>query len=330
MAAVGRFEQYVFGVGQRSASLIAVEMAVARQLATRDPELLIPLLVLHESRYRQSHRAADYQLATHSRTLVAQLSALLLEHADDPSSRRRAADVLTSEAAYLLEIGSTLAARKALGAALDHDPEHPVALFLGATIDEAWGDIDGARRLLETYLELDPTSFEARLRLGISHVRLGNLATAEAFFRDCLGSASQNRAKPSEGLRLGTGEEGPKSWIAAVAHQELGRLLLATGRGSEALALLRQAAEVFPDLPRARIQLVAALDHLGYREEASNLVEGLETPPAVDRATPRLLYSRWALARAGGLRRSLVEHQRAAAPALAVILGTRAPAETAP
>lgn len=316
--AVTRFERRALAKADRALPLLAVEMAALEELARSDLGALVPLMVLHEALYRQSHREGDFRRATHSRTLVARLVEKLLAENDTGESRRLVADLLTSQAGYLLAIGSTLSARNALDAALEHETEHPEALLLMAAIDEALGATEAALHSLETLLATSGStrgSSEARLRLGINRYRVGDAEGAEELLRKSLGR--WDAAEPPRRLDV---EEGPAVWITVIAHQELARLLLAEGRGDEAIELQRSAVERFPGRQRPVVQLAATLEARGRLEESRRLLRGLDLGTEAGLATPRLTYSRWPLADIEEVRHRLTERQTEAMPRFTVAL----------
>jgi tetratricopeptide (TPR) repeat protein len=177
----------------------------------------------------------------------------------------------------MLETGSRLSARKAFERALEHDRSQPAALLGGAGIDEMYGQYPAVVESLERLVRLLPEHGEGRLRLAVNLRRLGKVEEAE------------------EQLRRGL-EEDASDWIAILSYQELAELEYSEGRGEEAVELLRQARERFPDNQRLHVQLAALLDRLGRPAEAREALDQLDPQKGQDQDTPRMRYgqpSRW-------------------------------------
>lgn len=312
--AVMRLEQAAMsgGTPKEEGKLTIVEMSVANLMAIKKAETLVPILVLHEELYRRYRRQNLFLLATHSRKLVARLIDLYQQRSETPEAKQVSAEIFTSQAGFLLELGSALAARNALSAALENDGDLPVALYLQATMSEALGDYPRAVDDLRRLADLDALDAAGRLRLAINLKRLGKKnAEAESILRHLVAREAND-------------------WVTVVAIQELAASLWASGERQEAVTFLRGALERFPTASRLTIQTASFLDRLGRPGEARKLLRSLETAEAGEGETPRLRYSQWPLEDITTVRRSLRQRQRQHLPALQKMLdvgrqGSRAP-----
>jgi tetratricopeptide (TPR) repeat protein len=150
-------------------------------------------------------------------------------------------------------------ARLQVDAALRIDPRHPRALLLEADLALDRRDGQAALRALEALLEQVPDSSAVHNRVGLAHERLGQLAEAEAGFREAI---RFHRRNPDAWVNLGRvlGQRGElggslRAYDTAVelapsaadAHLGRGLTRLAVGSVDEAEADLRRAAELAPD-----------------------------------------------------------------------------------
>ena len=131
--------------------------------------------------------------------------------------------------------------------ALANRPEALVAL---ATFETAEGDVSKAVRLYEQALRIEPRAVTARANLADTLRRLGEEGRAEDLLY--------------EGLALDEGS-------AALRHA-LGLSFVRSGRRDEALAELRQAAELAPYNPRFSYVLGIALNSMGRQAEAVDVL----------------------------------------------------------
>ena len=257
------------------------QVNVALRIAAVDPEALAALVALHEAQYRHYHAGKRFLLSTHCRNLLALIQRIYLDKLEGREAKaqgaRTAALAMTSLGDYMLETGARLSAQKAFERALEHDEAQPAALLGVAGLDEVYGAYREAVDNLERLVEVLPGHGEGKLRLGVNLRRLGKVEEAERW------------------LRRGM-EEGVSDWIAILSYQELAELEYGTGRGLEAVELLREARERFPANQRLHIQLAALLDRLGRPAEARQALDQLNPQSGRDQDTPRLRYgepSRW-------------------------------------
>lgn len=297
------------GSAKLQARVMSAELSVANHLAGRQASLLEPLVVLHEEAYRHYRRRGRLLLATHSRKLTARLLELYDEHQAAAVVKPLRAEIFTSQAAFLLELGSSLAARNALSVALENDPQLAPALHLQAAIMEALGEYQRAVELLRRLQDARPADPEAadsfdgaaRLRLAINLRRLGKEEQAETLLQQLI-------------------ERPQNDWVTTVAFQELAALLAAAGRHGEALEALRRGVERLPEAARLVIQMASILDAQGRPAEARRRVASIDWVAQRHRDTPRFLYSQWPIDQVAGVRRNLQRRQLAVLPDLQRLL----------
>lgn len=100
----------------------------------------------------------------------------LLEIASQDAARSRAPiDVLLDEVEEQIEAATLDSARHQLESVLENNPQEPRAHYLAARIREREGDLKGAAKGYETALDLDPLAEEARRRLGLVRLKLGDI-----------------------------------------------------------------------------------------------------------------------------------------------------------
>lgn len=296
MQAVMALERSALGQGtaKEEGELMTAELSLANFLGQREAEALIPIMVLHEELYRRYRRQQMLLLSTHSRKLVARLIEMHHGGSPTPGAKRLSAEIFTSQAGFLLELGSALAARNALSAALADDDSLAPALYLQATMAEALGDYPKAVDYLRRLAEVDGSRAEGRLRLAVNLKRLGKRNDEAKDLLQQLVSRQEN------------------DWVTVVAYQEWATQLWNDGEQQEALRVLMEARERFPQAHRLIVQTASVLDRLGRPGEARKLLKTLDgtTASGEERATPRLRYSRWPLDEAIAVRRSLRQRQR--------------------
>ncbi len=147
-----------------------------------------------------------------------------------------------------------------LAAALRAQSDRPEALAELGALDLDLGRAADAEAAFFQALAVDPTFAPAAVDLADLYRRSGRDAQGEPVLHRFLAGAS-----------------GPES---AIAHHALGLWLVRAGRGDEALAELRRAAELAPEDPRFGYVLAVALRDAGRAAEARHaLVETLARHP---------------------------------------------------
>lgn len=253
--------------------LFDAEIEVVRWLAGRDIEALVPLLVLHHRSFSRYVANGEPFLAAHSSRIAASLADLYARAGGTEGSR-----VLGARALATLGIRSQRAGMKNEGpalmlAALAHDPRSEAALLGIAAAHERTGGYEKAVEHLENLVRVAPDHREGQLRLGINLARVGEVGRAEKMLR-----------------RLTTGDA--DDWVAVLAYEELGRLLLAAERPQDAQKLLEAGLARFPAEGALRTALVLALDSQKLHRQALAIMEELPWVEPETGASPRLLYTR--------------------------------------
>lgn len=298
---LGDLEAELFRRSPQSAeALRETELETARHLARGDPEVLLPLALLHAELYRSLRERKELYLAESARRTSADLAAA---YAERGGSESVAAQALLSLAADLLASGVQSASRSLLDRALALDGRNEaVGLFLAASAERD-GDYPRAVEVLERLVQAHPDSAEARLRLGVNLDRVGRTAQA----RDIL-------------QRLAS--ESVPGWIRTVAFQELVRLHLRDGRQDRAVALLRQAVARLPEQTQLAVQLAYLLERQGSAAKAREILAGIKPRPQGTEGSPRHRYGQWPTAALDEVRRSLAQQSILRLAALARALGS--------
>ncbi|HVG06701.1 MAG TPA: tetratricopeptide repeat protein [Thermoanaerobaculia bacterium] len=284
---------------QSAEALREVELETAQRLGKGDPEVLLPLSLLHAELYRSLRERKEIYLAESARRTSADLAAAYVERGGSESV---AAQALLSLAADLLASGVQSASRSMLDRALALDGRNEaVGLFLAASAERD-GDYPRAADVLERLVQAHPDSAEGRLRLGVNLDRVGKAAQAR------------------ETLQRLISEPVPE-WVKTVAFQEMVRLQLQDGRQDRAVALLRQAVARLPNQTQLAVQLAYLLERQGSASAAREILARVKPRPQATDGSPRHRYGQWPTAALDEVRRSLTQQSILRLAALARALG---------
>jgi tetratricopeptide (TPR) repeat protein len=292
---LGRLEEGVVGQdGTGLERLFKAEGQIVRELEARDPESLLPVLVLHHDSYAAYRDRNNPFLSTHARRLTLALAELYAERGAGQGAKVSTARVLVSLGSYLQEASLMALSARLYGRAVEFDPDNEVALLgLGALFEKS-GKYEAALKYLEHLVEAHPGQHEGRLRLGITLARMGRTADAERQLE-----------------RLTAAD--PPGWVLNIGYQELAKLYAEKGSDAKAAELLRRAVKRFPDDARLQVQLAAVLERSGEPRaalEAAERVYSLRPAPGPGGSageSPRYRYSRWSPDALVALRTSLRE-----------------------
>jgi len=228
------------------------EMDVARKLAGRDVESILPLLQVHQELFLRHKAQRRPYLEIHSGQMVQDLAALYAERGKSQGSRVVASRALSSLGGYWLADGRSSAA-ELLEKAAAIDPGNEAAyLGLAAYYEKRGGPYDAAAAALERLVEHRPESREGRLRLAINLVRLAKsdrmgdkarLKKAEEHFRALLAAPDND-------------------WVTSLAAQELARFEAGQGHVAAAAALLEKTLLRRPADQELLVQLTFFYDRL--------------------------------------------------------------------
>jgi Tfp pilus assembly protein PilF len=270
---------------QSAEALREVELETAQRLARGDPEVLLPLALLHAELYRSLRVRKELYLAESARRTSADLAAA---YAERGGSESVAAQALLSLAADLLASGVQSASRSMLDRALALDGRNEaVGLFLAASAERD-GDYPRAVDILERLVQAHPDSAEARLRLGVNLDRIGKTARAREILQRLI-------------------SEPVPEWVKTVAFQEMVRLQLQDGRQDRAVTLLRQAVARLPNQTQLAVQLAYLLERQGSAAAAREILAGVKPTPQATDGSPRHRYGQWPTAALDQVRRSLTQ-----------------------
>ncbi|MFN7963938.1 MAG: tetratricopeptide repeat protein [Thermoanaerobaculia bacterium] len=254
------------------ADLAEAEQGVARQLAKQDPEVLLPMALLHQVTYRNYRDGDERLLARHSRDRVRALAELYVEAGG--GSKQVAASVFTSLGASLQESGLTTSANSLFERALELVPDHEGALLALAVYYEKVGRYDRAITYLERLSRDKPGNAQGWLRLGINLARQGKSREA----RGWLEKATAKEVEP---------------WIRSLAYQELAGEALEAGELETARNLLEKGLEELPGEQRLCLELAMVLDRSGQSKKAREVLNNLVPLADAEAGSARLTYNHW-------------------------------------
>lgn len=292
LADLARLEEGVVGLdGTGLERLFKAEGQIVRELEARDPESLLPVLVLHHDTYASYRDRNNPFLSTHARRMTLALAELYAERGAGQGAKVSTARVLVSLGSYLQEASLLSLAARLYGRAVEFDPDSEVALLgLGALFEKS-GKYEVAAKYLEHLVEVHPNQHEGRLRYGVTVARLGRTAEAERQLERLIAAD-------------------PPGWVLNLGYQELAKIYAEKGADAKAVELLRRAVRRFPEDARLQVQLAAVLERSGESRaalEAAERVYSLRPAAAGGGESPRYRYSRWAPDALVTLRTSLRE-----------------------
>jgi len=252
-------------------SLQAAEMAVVEELAGRDVESLLPVLMLHDALYRTYRQRNLFSLVSHSRAMIEQIATTYAERGGTEGSRITAARALSSLAGYLQEANLPASSRRLFRLSLTFDPRNEAALVGLAASHEKYGDYLEAAYYLESLVEFSPSYGEGLLRLAVNLQRMGD------------------KGRANELLQQATSDRSP-TWVRILARQEAARGMIESGQLEDAASILEQAAELAPRQNSTQVLLAYVYDRLGRNRQASKATENLTSTTA---ASARRTYDTW-------------------------------------
>lgn len=294
--------------GGASDQLIAAEKRVIAEIATRDPQALPALVLLHHDAFVSYRKRQRLQLASHALRMVVEISASPEMKAAGLPVKRVASLAMTSLAGVAVLLNPPDAI-ELLRRSIELDPANTDALLAAGAIYEKYGNYAEAVSALQRRVTIGPDA-EARLRLAINLRRTGRDLEAEPLLADL---ARPNAAE--------------EQWVAILASQELANLLADHNRLGDAVARLREAAARHSGNGSLRIQLSYLLDRSGdpaaaldAAEDAARRVDAAGVGPngAPD---PRLIYNRWPQHAFDGAESGMRQSAEPELPRLAMALG---------
>lgn len=236
-----------------------------------DPETLLPLTMAYAELAEKAALARRPALSRLAQETAAQLAEEYAKRSHGEGAAALAARTALALAGRLYDLGSPRRAQRLLDQADSLDPGDGTAARLAAFIDERHDARGEAARRLRRLLERRPADREARLRLALCDLALGESGGLKA-------------------LRALVAEP-DADWVGAVAAQELVRRDLADRRFDEAAQRAREALRRLPGDPGLRAQLSWALQQSGHPGDSLAALDPLLT--AGSAAPPRRRYSAW-------------------------------------
>ncbi len=252
--------------------LAKAEGDVIARLAKHDPEVLLPLLVLHLEAHERYLADSQTALVAYARGRLRSLCRLYREKTkkQEESSRVLMAEGMALFGDSVVLMGMYAAARSVFEDALKLDEHNTSALVGMARTYERLGQYGEAASVLERLLDRRPQSDEARLRLALCRVRMDLAADAIPLLRQLIDRARE-------------------PWLVVLAYQELARIYLDRERFQAAVRLLEEAVGRQPSAERLYLALAYALERGGDRRGADDV---LARAPRRKTATPRYTYGR--------------------------------------
>lgn len=214
----------------------ARRLGLLERLVPGEPDLLLPVVFLHETAYLAYLKQNLQTLAFHSRTTMFLLSELYAEHVTTQEHRQRAADLFATLGGYFQESSSDRSAMELFRQSLELDATNEGALLGAAAASERNGRYPRALRYLEALHRAHPGNLEGRLRLAVNLRRTERDSEAMTLVQQLL-------------------EMDAPPWVLSLAYQTLADWLLESEKLEEAESVLREAVERFPDDPTLPIAM---------------------------------------------------------------------------
>jgi tetratricopeptide (TPR) repeat protein len=254
--------------------LVDVQARVVGELTRRDPEAIVPLLLLYERLYHETLGRHAYLLANHDGELVFGLAELYVRKSHSKAAKELAAGFLVDLARDQLGVTITLFTRRALSRALVYDEGNEAALLALAVDAGRRGDVRTAAGFLDRLVRRHPESLEARLRLGIARDRLGDGAKARQLLSEVLAVEP-----PTE-----------ERWLLSLAYQELARLELTADDPGAAARTVEAGLARLPGDEELLLEQASLLDRSGEHGRARETLEAIQGR-ADSGSTPRHRYN---------------------------------------
>ncbi|MCB1055761.1 MAG: hypothetical protein KDD11_09650 [Acidobacteria bacterium] len=304
--ALGELEDAYVEPAMRADSglLWKVQGQVAAELSRKNPEVLVPIMMLHHDAAGFFQQRRVWFLASRSRLQAAALADAYAKASGSEGARVVAGRTYASLGAYLQQINTTRECRctPLYRDALSYDPANEVALLGMGTVFEKAGDPIAAVAVLRRLVKAQPRQREAALRLAINEARGGWRKDAE------------------ERLRGLTRADGPE-WVVAVAYQELARLYLDRGDRSSALAVVDEGRTRLPGNEALALLDAFLLERDRKLKEASEVLEAVRIQGEHQAAEARARYNHWPAPATKELRQELWQGAESRLPMLADSLG---------
>jgi len=299
--------------GSGLSRLFKAEAQVVRELEERQPDVLLPVLVLHHDTYAAYRGRNNPYLSVHARNMVQTVAEIYAGH--DPShgegAATAAARVLVSLGGFLQEASLPGFSANLYARALELDPKNPVALLgLGALFEKS-GKYETAAGYLTRLVEAYPDDTEGRLRLALCLARSGKPEEGRKRLEALLSDESAARSAA-----------GPGGWVADLASQELAAAYAEQGECAKARAVLERAVERFPGDARLYVQLASVLERLGQPGAALEAAGKAVALPPERGDSSRFRYNRFSPDSLERLRTALHETADARLAALSQALAT--------
>lgn len=256
--------------------LFKAEGALLKPLVQSQPELLLPIIMMHHEASTRYRDRRIWFLSNHSREVARVLTERYAASAQGQGSQIIASRALTSLGGLLQEYMTSTFCRctELYDKALSLDESNQAALLGMGTVMEKTGDYVEAMRYFGDLVKHHPKNLEGHLRYAINLERVrGSRDGAEA-------------------LRQITHETGD-SWPIVLAYQELIRIRIDDENYQAAEPLLQEARTRFPSDQRLALQQSLLYERTRRSAESNRVLAEIEGTSRRAAPSPRLLYNRW-------------------------------------
>ena len=300
VAEIAAIEVAAVGVqgDRRLGRLSRSQMKVAQSLGSKDPESMVPLMLLHHDLFLVHKEMRRPYLAHHSQTMLQELATTYARMGGSRGSKVVAARALASLGGHLESAGRQ-AGLRLFEQSLDLDDANEAALLgLAAFYEKRGGPYETAVRYLEQLIDRRPQSREGRLRLALNKIRVAEQGGV-------VGRQAQLKAAEKHLQFL---LDGPESdWIYSLAAQETARLKADRGDLAKAIQLLDQALVRMPEEQKLHILRIYLMDRSKRAGSAQRAARHLASSLAGASPASRGRYNQWPSTALDADRRALRE-----------------------
>ncbi len=283
---------------RRLGRLARSQMKVAQGLGSKDPEAMVPLMLLHHDLFLVHKEMRRPYLAHHSQTVLQELATTYARMGRSRGSKVVAARALASLGGHLEAAGRQAGLRLFEQSLALDDANEAALLGLAAFYEKRGGPYETAVRYLEQLIDRRPKSREGRLRLALNQVRVAEQGGA-------LGRQSQLKAAEKHLQFL---LDGPESdWIYSLAAQEAARQKAGRGELKKAIDVLDQALVRMPEEQKLHLLRIYLMDRSKRASSAQQAARHLAGSLAGAAPASRGRYNQWPSTALDADRRALRE-----------------------
>ncbi len=256
--------------------LFKAESGLLKPIAQRQPELLLPIIMMHHEASTRYRDRRIWFLSNHSREVARVLTESYAANAQGQGSQIIASRALTSLGGLLQEYMTSTFCRctELYDKALALDQGNQAALLGMGTVMEKTGDYMEALYYFGELTKRHPKDLEGQLRYALNLERV------------------RGTRDGTEALRQITRETGD-AWPIVLAYQELIRIHLDDEAYPAAEPLLEEARARFPSDQRLALQQSLLYERTRRSADSNRVLAEIEATSRQAAPSPRLLYNRW-------------------------------------